>query len=106
MTAQEAVANGVEWLDEKKPDWFMKVNTGLLDMHCCLMCVLGQACGDYHYALNDFIPEAKHKERNNWAQTHGFLSGGLAGPNGAALAEEWETVIEAKKKEVKKDAGF
>lgn len=48
LTIQQRVQNGIDLLDAKWPkDWRDRVNLETLDMTDCLLCVLGQTCGDY-----------------------------------------------------------
>lgn len=41
-TIEQRVADGAAWLDEKYPQWFDKIDLGILDMGSCTRCVLGQ----------------------------------------------------------------
>ncbi len=42
----ECVERGMEWLDQKYPDWLERVRPENLDLSYCTNCVLGQLGGD------------------------------------------------------------
>lgn len=44
-TAEEAVARGVELLDEKVPGWWRVIDLEALDLYDCFNCMLGQLFG-------------------------------------------------------------
>ena len=48
----EYVKAGAELLDEKKPDWYTRVDLDTLDIGLASECVLGQVFGYYTHGLN------------------------------------------------------
>lgn len=65
-----AVNRGAQFLDEREPYWFKRIESEL-QMINCTKCILGQVFGDYYDAVEsfwcgDFLTE------DDWAYYHGF----------------------------------
>lgn len=48
-TPEEAVANGVAWLDEYVPDWWNHIEVRELDLGSTCKCILGQLSGGHTF---------------------------------------------------------
>lgn len=64
----QAVKRGVSWLDEKYPGWETKIDLDKLAMADCNYCVIGQAVGDFHVAIQEGALDGNY----DWAIEHGF----------------------------------
>ena len=66
----ERVAKGAQFLDEKIPDWYTKINTDTLDMTDGSCCIIGQL-----YPRDGFTWTLKYTYNwnNKTAQDHGFF---------------------------------
>lgn len=59
----ERVHKGSMLLDEKLPDWFMRIDMGILQMHRSDRCICGQAYGSYPMGREALgIPEGGGEE--------------------------------------------
>ena len=50
-TPEEAVANGVAWLDKYVPDWWNHIEVKELDLSSTCKCVLGQLIGNHSFVV-------------------------------------------------------
>ena len=106
------VQQGIEWLDQTKPDWWKhtatpRINLRTLDMEVGNWCVCGQAFADrvdeeqgvfdgFHYALNKFSDMTIAAKAI--AKEHGFIASDDDGRTWANLQHEWKRVITARRK--------
>ncbi|MEV4575899.1 hypothetical protein AB0K16_21905 [Nonomuraea jabiensis] len=92
LLCAKRVARGAEFLDMRMHDWFLRINTGLLDMTDGLRCVIGQL-----YHPNGFTQTIVHDFRwdEKTAEEHGVIvydgdetDEFIGGPQWAALYAE------------------
>lgn len=93
LTVEQRVANGVEWLDERWPEWVRAINLDDLDLADSCNCVLGQRRGDFDEALDSEDMSLDDAVRN------GFYAGHPSQNRDAyvALNAMWRRVIEARR---------
>lgn len=66
-TLEANVARGAALLDEKVPDWFLRIEPAQVEIENCTTCVLGHLFGDYTEGLLELDIELQ-------GGTHGFTS--------------------------------
>jgi hypothetical protein len=54
--ARERVARGAALLDEKRPGWSGRINTGPLELACPTLCILGQLYGHFNLGRDTLFP--------------------------------------------------
>lgn len=100
-TDTSRVANGVEWLDQTKPEWRSLIDLDHLRMHSIQSCVLGQVFRDEAYKASrgsgyshiyESLPLPKGIGRYQWMIDHGFEYGPLSSYE--ELTEAWREAIE------------
>ena len=84
---EQAVQNGIAFLNETYPNWREKVTVGNFDVNSEVSCPFSLAS-----ELEFYVALTKHDKSFDWARTHGFF------PNypyfsTADLQKEWERVL-------------
>lgn len=70
IAAQSRAAAGAKMFDTKEPNWFLRINVGLLDMGCNSRCIIGQLYEDYFDAIRE--GGALGDVGEAWLEAHGF----------------------------------
>lgn len=79
-TLRERVTKGAEFLDRVRPDWFLDIRLGILDLNSCHACVLGQLYSYYDQGLDRLGMPDNNDNEDDLAVAHGFcLRHGEAG---------------------------
>lgn len=102
--ARKRVARGAALLDEKRPGWFMRVDTETLQIEDCEACVLGQLGVDefgYHIGRFSMMCERFFPATSDGPRTHGFGIDDAIDGEGSfdALTEAWLEAIAARRSE-------
>ncbi len=85
---QRRVQRGLDYLDAKDPEWFLRVNPEKLDLFSEVNCVLGQAYGNF------FQYRKNHGHmRLIWGVRHGFIVTVPSLLHGAEYVVIWSAAI-------------
>jgi hypothetical protein len=107
--ATERVERGAAWLDEKVPEWYLRIDVAALDLSDTCRCVLGQLWaeaekvlnGEYSSGYSCAIDEHCRFGDASWPRLHGFERSQGRREDGSLFEVRYEDLDEAWIKAIK-----